>query len=129
MITCTMNGKKYSVDYISGRALREIGPAQKMHTRLTEIAQAAVKGEAVPGAEKLTVADALDVLVKWFCILFGNQFTPDEVYDGYPADRIVNDITLALMAVQTGTTEVLSEFPTKAAETEAETEAENQKTA
>ena len=35
--------------------------------------------------------------------------------DGYPVDRLMHDIALALMAVQTQTTEILSEFPTKAA--------------
>ena len=62
-----------------------------------------------------------DVMVRWFCILFGNQFTPDEVYDGYPVDRMMHDIALALMAVQTQTTEILNEFPTKAAKTETAT--------
>jgi len=37
------------------------------------------------------------------------------VLDGYPVDRLMHDIALALMAVQTQTTEILSEFPTKAA--------------
>ena len=59
-----------------------------------------------------TIWYALDTMVKWFCILFGNQFTPDEVYDNYPADRLMHDIALALMAVQTQTTEVLDTFPT-----------------
>ena len=36
----------------------------------------------------------------------------------YPVDRLMHDIALALMAVQTQTTEVLDEFPTKAAKTE-----------
>ena len=45
-------------------------------------------------------------------ILFNNHFTPDEVYDKYPADRLMHDIALALMAVQTQTTEVLDTFPT-----------------
>ena len=39
----------------------------------------------------------------------------DELYDGYPADRLMHDIALALMAVQTQTTEVLDSFPTKPA--------------
>jgi hypothetical protein len=51
-------------------------------------------------------------MVKWFCILFCNQFSPDDVYDYYPADRLMHDIALALMAVQTQTTEVLASFPT-----------------
>ncbi|MDO5143942.1 MAG: hypothetical protein Q4E72_04955 [bacterium] len=58
------------------------------------------------------------MMIQWFCILFGNQFTPDDVLDHYPVDRLMHDIALALMAVQTQTTAILDEFPTKAAETE-----------
>ena len=57
----------------------------------------------------------MDVMIRWFCLLFGNQFGPDDVLDGYPVDRLMHDIALALMAVQTQTTKILSEFPTKAA--------------
>ena len=57
----------------------------------------------------------MDVMIRWFCLLFGNQFSPDDVLDGYPVDRLMHDVALALMAVQTQTTEILSEFPTKAA--------------
>ena len=38
--------------------------------------------------------------------------------DKYPVDRLMHDIALALMAVQTQTTSILDEFPTKAAKTE-----------
>ena len=61
-------------------------------------------------------------------VLFNNQFTPGEVYDNYPADRLMHDIALALMATQTQTTEVLDTFPTIPAVQEAEqilAEAEN----
>ena len=34
MITCTLNGKKYAVDFITGRALREMEPAAKMYSRI-----------------------------------------------------------------------------------------------
>ena len=54
--------------------------------------------------------------------------TPDEVYDNNPADRLMHDIALALMATQTQTTEVLDTFPTIPAVQEAEqilAEAEN----
>ena len=51
----------------------------------------------------------------WFCLVFGNQFTPDDLLDNYPVDRLMHDIALTLMAVQTQTTSILSEFPTKAA--------------
>ncbi len=115
MITCTLNGKKYTVDFISGRALREMEPAAKMYSRVAAIASAAAKGETSPDAEKLTIPEAMDEMIRWFCILFNNQFTPDDVLDGYPVDRLMHDIALALMAVQTQTTEILDEFPTKAA--------------
>jgi len=109
MITCELNGKKYSVDFVSGRALREIGPASEMYGRINKIARDAAEGKATE--EKTTVDQAMDVLVQWFCLVFKNQFTPDDVYDNYPADRVMHDIALTLMAVQTQTSEVLHEFP------------------
>ena len=111
MITCTLGQKKYIVDFISGRALREMEPASKMYGRLVRLSQDAVDGKDI-SAEQISIPEALDVMVKWFCILFNNQFTPDEMYDNYPADRLMHDIALALMAVQTQTTEVLDAFPT-----------------
>lgn len=116
MITCTLGAQKYTVDFISGRALREMEPAAKMYSRIVTISNAAVKGDSIPEGEQVEIAEAMDTMIRWFCILFGNQFTPDDVLDGYPVDRLMHDIALALMAVQTQTTEILSEFPTKAAE-------------
>ena len=115
MITCTLGTQKYTVDFVSGRALREMGPAAKMYARIVALSNAAVKGEALPEGGDLNIAEAMDVMIRWFCILFGNQFTPDDVLDGYPVDRLMHDIALALMAVQTQTTEILDEFPTKEA--------------
>ena len=112
MITCTLGEKNYAVDFISGRALREMEPASRMYGKLVRISKDAIEGKDVT-EETVTVADALDVMVKWFCILFGGQFGPDEVYDCYPVDRLMHDIALALLAVQTQTTEVLESFPTK----------------
>ena len=74
--------------------------------------------KSVPEGENITIQDAMDEMIRWFCLLFGNQFTPDDVLDGYPVDRLMHDLALALMAVQTQTTEVLSEFPTKAVKAE-----------
>ena len=115
MITCTLKDKKYAVDFVSGRALREMEPAAKMYARIVALSNAAVKGEEIPQSEQVSIPDAMDVMIRWFCLLFGNQFSPDDVLDGYPVDRLMHDIALALMAVQTQTTEILSEFPTKAA--------------
>ena len=119
MVSCTLGDKKYSVDFISGRALREMEPASKMYGRLVALSKAAVDGQEVKD-ESLTIPEALDIMVKWFCILFGNQFSPDEVYDHYPADRLMHDIALAIMAVQAQTTEVLDTFPTKPVSQEAQ---------
>lgn len=118
MISCTLNGKKYSVDFVSGRALREMEPAAQMYGRIVAISNAALKGEVPEDAKNLSIGEALDVMIRWFCLLFGNQFSPDDVLDYYPVDRMMHDIALALMAVQTQTTEILDEFPTKAAKME-----------
>ena len=118
MISCTLNGKKYTVDFVSGRALREMEPAAQMYGRIVAISNAALKGEMPEDAKNPSIGEALDVMIRWFCLLFGNQFTPDDVLDYYPVDRMMHDIALALMAVQTQTTEILDEFPTKAAKTE-----------
>lgn len=118
MVSCTLNEKKYTVDFVSGRALREMEPAAQMYGRIVAISNAALKGEVPEDAKNLSIGEALDVMIRWFCLLFGNQFTPDDVLDYYPVDRMMHDIALALMAVQTQTTEILDEFPTKAAKTE-----------
>lgn len=117
MITCTLNNKKYSVDFITGRALREMEPAAKVYGKIVAISQAAMKGEPIENTDQLSIPEAMDVMIRWFCLLFGNQFTPDDVLDYYPVDRLMHDIALALMAVQTQTTHVLNDFPTKAAQT------------
>ena len=48
-------------------------------------------------------------------------YTENVVNDNgyYPVDRLMHDIALALMAVQTQTTGILDEFPTKAAQAKA----------
>ena len=121
MVTCTLNGKEYRIDYVTGRALREIEPAAKMYSRVVAISNAAMNGQDTSDADQVTVKEAMDVMIRWFCLLFQDQFTPDELLDGYPVDRLMHDIAFALMAVQTQTTNVLDSFPTKAAETEEET--------
>jgi len=121
MVTCTLNGKEYRIDYVTGRALREIEPAAKMYSRIVAISNAVMNGQETSDADQVTVKEAMDVMIRWFCLLFQDQFTPDELLDGYPVDRLMHDIAFALMAVQTQTTNVLDSFPTKAAETETET--------
>lgn len=118
MISCKLGEKTYTVDFITGRALREMGEASDMYAKIARIGAAAANGEEVDENENnVTVADALDCMVQWFCLIFKNQFTPDEVYDNYPSDRLLHDMAYALIAVQNQTTSILDTFPTKAAET------------
>ena len=123
MITCTLRDKKHSIDFVSGRALREMEPASHMYTKVVHLSEMAAQGQTIPEDAKFTVADAMDTMIRWFCILFQNQFTPDEVLDNYPVDRLMHDIALALMAVQAQVTDVLSEFPTMAAQEVTDSEA------
>ena len=103
MLSVTLGENVYTIDYVTALALREIG-------RPMEIIKKAEKGEEIATFEK-----DLDTLVNWFCVLFRNQFKPAEVYEKYPADRLITDITLAALAVNNRVSSVLSAFPTKAA--------------
>lgn len=113
MITCTLGNQTYSVDFVTGRTLREMEPASKMYAKVVSFAQAAASGTEIPADAKFTITEAMDTMIRWFCLLFKNQFTPDDMLDNYPADQLMHDIAFALMAVQTQTTSVLSEFPMK----------------
>ena len=115
MITCTLGDKKYSVDFITGRALREMGPALNAYMTTVKAGEALSTGKADEELKSVKIEEIYDTLVRWFCLIFGNQFTPDEVYDHYPADLMVKDIVQALLAVLSQSTEVLDSFPTKAA--------------
>ena len=57
MITCTLGEKKYTMDFVSGRALREMEPAAKTYGKLVRLSQDAVEGKDV-SAEQMTVTDA-----------------------------------------------------------------------
>lgn len=114
MITCTLNGKKYTVDFISGRAMREMGEAAKTYADMLRAAKNAENG-VMTEENEIDLREVIDVMARWFCLVFRDQFTVDELYDGYPADRLMHDMALTLMSVQTQTTGVLDDFPTKAA--------------
>ncbi len=63
MITCTLNGKKYTVDFVSGRALREMEPAAKMYGRIVALSNAAVKGEEIPAEQQVSIPEAMDEMI------------------------------------------------------------------
>ena len=62
MITIKLGEKNYHIDFISGRALRELEPAAKMYARIVSISNAAIKGEEIPESETLTISEAMDVM-------------------------------------------------------------------
>ena len=41
MITCTLRDKKYSIDFVSGRALRELEPAAQMYAKVVRLSELA----------------------------------------------------------------------------------------
>jgi hypothetical protein len=100
MFKVELNGKTYKVEKVTAKALREIGAAQAVFKRWQDNPDAA------------DMKKDMDALVNWFCTFCGNQFTPDEYYDHYPADRAITDIGLAIAAVNAQVTHVLESFPT-----------------
>ena len=48
MISCTLGEKKYTVDYVTGRALREMEPAARMYAKIVTVANAAAKWRKRP---------------------------------------------------------------------------------
>ena len=47
MISCTLGDKKYTVDFISGRALREMEPASNMYAKVIRLANDVTNGKEV----------------------------------------------------------------------------------
>ena len=45
MISCELGGKKYTMDFVTGRALREIDDAANMYLRLARITEDASAGK------------------------------------------------------------------------------------
>lgn len=119
-MTIELNGRKYVQDVVTARALRELKKPMEILRRGDEDKDAPME------------AAELDVLVRWLCLLFNNQFTPEDVYDHYPADRLLLDVSACALMVQLRMTEALRDFPTRAgrnpleiaAKKKAETEAE-----
>lgn len=120
MLKCTLGDKVYTIPFVKGRAFREIDAAMEAYTTMNAITEKVTSGVALDEKEaKQTIRDLTDVLVEWFCLLFENQFTPDEVYDNYPADRLFTDIVNAVLKVNGLLADTLEDFPTKAATTQA----------
>ncbi|MBO4794288.1 MAG: hypothetical protein J5556_06975 [Deltaproteobacteria bacterium] len=110
MLKVTLGERDYTVDYVRAIALREIGQPLAILKRLDG-------QEAPPDFGK-----DLDALVKWFCLVFGNQFTVEDVYNNYPADRLLTDLFFAVTVVRERVTAAVIAFPTTAGGTTKQTE-------
>lgn len=97
MISISLREKQYSVKFFSGRAMRGI--------KAIEILLDQIKSDKTPDKQQL------DEACQWFCSLFEDQFSIDELYDGYPVDKLLPDMVAAYYAVISCATKVLSEFP------------------
>ena len=101
MLEITLGEKKYQTDYAKAIVLREISAPLK------------ILEQSEFGGLDDTCARDWDVLVNWFCLLFGNQFTADDVFALYPTDRLLHDIALAVYAVKAHMSYAIPSFPTR----------------
>ncbi len=92
----------YTVPFISGRVMRASYPVQRM---IEEIAA----GEVAEDAK------TLDTMATFICQAFGNQFSVDELYDGYCADDLAATAIDIATAVRAGLTRALEAFPRREA--------------
>jgi hypothetical protein len=106
-MTIELGKKKYTVDGVPVRALAEMDEAWDVYRKLVKAAAGQDAGDA--GFHQVVTP-----LAKWLVVLFKNQFTVDEVLDGYLADRFIADVGLMLQAVAGRATDALTAFPTKA---------------
>ena len=101
MIQIDLDGKIYHVNYVNANALKAISSLLPV-----------LKTGAERGAMHSFSQD-LDKMVQWFCLLFNNQFSIEDVYASYPSDYLLRDIFLALMAVKSNNSLALVSFPTR----------------
>jgi len=113
MFTIEVKGKTYKVNKVTPRALYEMQPALDMFNKINKVTQQSLKGEVIE-TQPDDIKQAMDVLLDWFVIFCGNQFTREDLLDGYSADTIMTDIGVAIRSVQMQVTDALTAFPTTA---------------
>jgi hypothetical protein len=97
MITIKLGDKAYEVPFFSGVAMRKTGDVRAVFDKAR--------------AEEPITDDDLDTICEWFVSLFRNQFTVQELLDGYPVDDLLQDIFAAYIGVEKRSTKVFKEFP------------------
>ncbi len=89
--------KTYEIPFFRGVALRKC-------KEIGDLTEKAKSGEAFTSEE-------FDKCVEWFCLLFDNKFTTDDLLNGYPSDQLMPDIFAAYFAMQAGVLRAFTEFP------------------
>jgi|LFRM01.1.fsa_nt_gb hypothetical protein len=113
MFTITVKDKTYTVKKVTPRALYEMQPALDMFNKINLVTQASLKGEVIETPPE-DIKQAMNTLLDWFVIFCGEQFSREDLLDGYGADSIIRDIGVAIRAVQMQVTEAITAFPTTA---------------
>ena len=108
--------KTYTIPFVKARAYREMDDAIDAYTELVSMAAEEEAGKKAT-AKDTKISDYMDRLVEWFCVLFDNQFSPDEFSDGYPADQLITDLVTALLKVRDNMAETIGDFPSDPAAT------------
>ncbi len=106
-MTLELGKKKYTVEGVPIRALAEMDDAWDMYRKL-------VKAAGGGQVDSDGFGKIIEALAKWLVVLFGNQFTVDDVLDNYPSDRFIADTGLMIQAVAGNVAGALSDFPTRA---------------
>lgn len=91
------NEKSYQVPFISGRPLRTMDMVEPAFEKSNR--------------NEMPTQEELENCLEWFCSLFRNQFTVDELLDGYPVADLMPDIFAAYMTMTSGAIKYITEFP------------------
>lgn len=108
-MTLTLGGKTYRIEKVPIRAVAEMDKAWEMYRRLVRAATDDTAEENSTG-----FAEVIEALAEWMVILFGRQFTLDELMDQYPSESFLSDAGLIMHAVLGRVTHKLEDFPTQA---------------
>lgn len=109
MFTVKLGEQMKTVPYVTALALREVKkPLEILKAMDDEVNAGNSEGRVLEPGE-------MDVLVGWFSLFMQKAFSPEEIYEKYPADVLLRDIRIAAMSVQQHVSEALKGFPLRLA--------------
>ena len=120
MITCTLGEKKYTVDYITGRALREMEPAAKMYAKIVAVAMPRPKAKPCRRNSSSPIPEAMDVMIRWFCCCSATSSPWMMCSTTIQSTGSCTTWRWRFLPCRTQTIGILNDFPTTPAATQAE---------